>query len=87
MPTRRTSGAPERSSTEALPGIPVCLSTDILAEFREYERASTVALNAYVLPVIEGYLASLTELLADPADGLGIAARRAGHGHGGGRRA
>ena len=58
--------------TEALPGIPVCLSTDILAEFREYERASTVALNAYVLPVIEGYLASLTELLADPADGLGL---------------
>ena len=39
--------------TEALPGVPVCLSTDILAEFREYERASTVALNAYVLPVIE----------------------------------
>ena len=59
--------------TEALPGVPVCLSTDILAEFREYERASTVALNAYVLPVIEGYLASLTELLADPADGLGLA--------------
>src|SRR5690348_9147607 len=57
----------------ALPGIPVCLSTDILAEFREYERASTAALNAYVLPVIEGYLASLTELLADPADGLGLA--------------
>ena len=39
--------------TEALPGVPVCLSTDILAEFREYERASTVALNAYVLPVID----------------------------------
>ena len=59
--------------TEALPGVPVCLSTDILAEFREYERASTVALNAYVLPVIEGYLANLTELLADPAEGLGLA--------------
>ncbi|MGD9617205.1 MAG: hydantoinase/oxoprolinase family protein [Alphaproteobacteria bacterium] len=58
---------------EALPGMPVCLSTDILAEFREYERASTIALNAYVLPVIEGYLARLTELLADPADGLGLA--------------
>jgi N-methylhydantoinase A len=59
---------------EVLPGVPVCLSTDILAEFREYERASTVALNAYVLPVIEGYLASLSELLADPAEGLGLAA-------------
>jgi N-methylhydantoinase A len=57
----------------ALPGIPVCISTDILAEFREYERASTVVLNAYLLPVMERYLASLTELLADPAEGLGLA--------------
>src|SRR5438105_5258347 len=58
--------------TAALPGIPVCISTDILAEFREYERASTVVLNAYLLPVMERYLASLTELLADPAEGLGL---------------
>src|SRR5204862_3945290 len=58
---------------EALPGVPVCISTDILAEFREYERASTVVLNAYLLPVMERYLASLTELLADPAEGLGRA--------------
>src|SRR3954471_23126936 len=36
--------------TQELPGIPVCVSTDILAEFREYERASTVVLNAYLLP-------------------------------------
>jgi N-methylhydantoinase A len=57
-----------------LPGIPVCASTDILAEFREYERASTVALNAYLPPVMERYLASLTEMLADPAAGLGVAA-------------
>jgi N-methylhydantoinase A len=57
---------------EALPGIPICISTDILAEFREYERASTVVLNAYLLPVMERYLASLTELLADPAEGLGL---------------
>src|SRR5207253_540242 len=55
--------------TAALPGIPVCISTDILAEFREYERASTVVLNAYLLPVMERYLASLTELLADPHPG------------------
>ena len=57
---------------EELPDIPVCISTDILAEFREYERASTVALNAYLLPVMERYLASLSELLADPDQGLGI---------------
>jgi N-methylhydantoinase A len=56
-----------------LPGIPVSASTDILAEFREYERASTVVLNAYLLPAMERYLASLTQLLADPVAGLGLA--------------
>ena len=60
-------------AARALPGIPVCASTDILAEFREYERASTVVLNAYLLPVMERYLASLTELLTDPVEGLGLA--------------
>ncbi|HEV8677907.1 MAG TPA: hydantoinase/oxoprolinase family protein, partial [Stellaceae bacterium] len=59
---------------EGLPGVPVCASTDILAEFREYERANTVVLNAYLLPVMESYLASLGDLLADPAAGLGLAA-------------
>ncbi|MBV9827119.1 MAG: hydantoinase/oxoprolinase family protein [Alphaproteobacteria bacterium] len=58
----------------ALPGVSVCISTDILAEFREYERASTVALNAFLLPVMDHYLASLIELLGDPAGGLGLAA-------------
>ena len=32
--------------------------SDVLPEFREYERASTTALNAYVQPVVERYLAS-----------------------------
>src|SRR6202012_1196034 len=58
--------------SEALPGVPVCISTDILAEFREYERGSTAALNAFLMPVMDRYLASLTELLADPKDGLGL---------------
>jgi N-methylhydantoinase A len=59
----------------ALPGVPVCASTDILAEFREYERASTVVLNAFLMPIMGDYLASLTELLADPDKGLGIASQ------------
>jgi N-methylhydantoinase A len=37
----------------ALPGVPVCVSTDILAEFREYERGSTVVLNAFLMPIME----------------------------------
>jgi N-methylhydantoinase A len=59
--------------SQELPGVAVCISTDILAEFREYERASTVVLNAYLLPVMERYLASLSDLLAEPKQGLGVA--------------
>ncbi|PJF24163.1 MAG: 5-oxoprolinase, partial [Phototrophicales bacterium] len=33
----------------------VILSSDILPEFREYERASTVALEAYVRPLVDHY--------------------------------
>jgi len=34
----------------------IALSSDVLPEFREYERASTVALEAYVRPVVSQYL-------------------------------
>ncbi len=40
-------------------GFPVSASSDVLAEFREYERASTTALNAYVMPAMDGYLGRL----------------------------
>ncbi len=45
----------------AAPGVPdhVSLSVDVLPEIREYERASTVVVNAYVAPVVSGYLARL----------------------------
>lgn len=52
-----------------LPDAFVCISTDIIGEFREYERASTAALNAYLAPVMDRYLGSLEELLRAP-DGL-----------------
>jgi N-methylhydantoinase A len=38
------------------PDVAISVSSDVLPEFREYERASTTALNAYVQPVIERYL-------------------------------
>ncbi|MDP7540410.1 MAG: hydantoinase/oxoprolinase family protein, partial [Alphaproteobacteria bacterium] len=42
---------------EALaPGLPYCLSCDVLPEIKEYERTSTTAINAYVMPVIRSYL-------------------------------
>jgi N-methylhydantoinase A len=37
----------------------VALSCEVLPEFREYERASTVALEAYVRPVMGRYIADL----------------------------
>jgi N-methylhydantoinase A len=49
----------------------IALSSEVLPEFREYERASTVALDAYVRPVMSRYLTRLeTEL--PPGCGLRI---------------
>ncbi len=45
-------------------GIDVSASHEVLPEFREYERASTTVLNAYVAPVVRGYLARLEARLA-----------------------
>ena len=44
---------------EALPGVQVFLSSEVLPEIREYERASTTAVCAYVGPLLESYLARL----------------------------
>ncbi len=41
---------------EHLGGMPVSLSSEVLPELREYERASTTAANAYVQPLIAVYL-------------------------------
>lgn len=40
-------------------GLAVSLSSEILPEYREYERASTTAVNAYVSPLMVRYLARL----------------------------
>ena len=40
-------------------GVPLSISHEILPEFREYERASTVVVNAYLQPVMQRYLESL----------------------------
>lgn len=46
---------------EKLDGVTVTLSTEVVNEFREYERASTTALSAYVQPVIAGYLGRFSQ--------------------------
>jgi N-methylhydantoinase A len=45
-------------------GAQIALSCEVLPEFREYERASTVALDAYVRPVMGRYLARLESSLS-----------------------
>jgi N-methylhydantoinase A len=40
-------------------GVPLSVSYEILPEFREYERSSTVVVNAYLQPVMQRYLESL----------------------------
>jgi N-methylhydantoinase A len=47
----------------ALPGIRIAASHAVAPEFREFERASTTVLSAYVQPVIDGYLDRFAETL------------------------
>ena len=51
----------EKTVAEALKnlGLPISVSHQILPEFREYERTSTVVVNAYLQPVMLRYLESL----------------------------
>ena len=39
-----------------LPGVPVSLSSEVLREQQEYERTATTTVNAYVRPLMAGYL-------------------------------
>ena len=41
------------------PGLKVSLSCEIMPEYREYERASTTVMNAYLAPVVDAYLGRL----------------------------
>lgn len=47
--------------TRELPGVAVSISSEVLREFREYERSSTTVLNASLAPIVGGYLGRLQE--------------------------
>jgi N-methylhydantoinase A len=59
--------ANERSVADAAkgrcPGLPVSCSADVVSEYREFERFSTTVLNAYLQPLMDGYLTGLEERL------------------------
>jgi N-methylhydantoinase A len=47
------------------PQIPVSLSSEILPEFREYDRSITTVMNAYVRPIMRRYLSAIEGRLAE----------------------
>jgi N-methylhydantoinase A len=53
------------------PGLPLSVSFEVLPEIKEYERTSTVVVNAYVMPIVSSYLRALRRGL----DAAGIPAR------------
>src|SRR3954447_16261555 len=48
---------------KAMPGLSITLSCEVCPEIREYERTSTAVANAYVQPLMDGYLARMDEAL------------------------
>ena len=66
------------ASALAALNLPLSISHQILPEFREYERASTVLVNAYLQPVMQSYLERLQERLSLGNPILSQKAREAG---------
>jgi N-methylhydantoinase A len=56
-----TNPAHEKLVARALAatGLPVSTSHEILPEYREFERTSTTVVNAYLVPVMSGYLSEI----------------------------
>jgi N-methylhydantoinase A len=54
---------------EELPGVFLTTSHELTQEYREFERASTVAANAYVGPRVQRYLGELDQYLSDKTFG------------------
>lgn len=54
----------KRIVRRALPDLHVTLSSEVTREFREYERASTTTISAYVQPVMDRYIARFGDQLS-----------------------
>jgi N-methylhydantoinase A len=50
---------------EVRPGLPVSISSDLVSEYREYERTLTAVLNSYTQPQVIKYVDGLESLLGD----------------------
>jgi N-methylhydantoinase A len=63
-----------------LPHVQIVASHQVSAQWREYERASTVVFSAYVKPVVAGYLRKLEERLREGGVGGRLYAMRSSGG-------
>jgi N-methylhydantoinase A len=75
--------AHERRTAEIIaaewPDVAVSISSDIVREYREYERTSTTVVNAYIQPIFRRYTASLVGTLAEEGfDGVFYITRSGG---------
>ena len=61
-------------------GIPVSRSSEIIPEFREFERASTTAINAFVQPVVRAYVEKIREAIQAAAGPLDYYIMKSGGG-------
>lgn len=57
---------------ELYPDFPVTLSSDVLPEFREYERTVTACMNSYVRPKVATYISNLEDGLRQLGVGCAI---------------
>jgi N-methylhydantoinase A len=64
-----TNAAHEREIRDVIhalyPGFPVTTSSDVLPEFREYERTLTACMNSYVRPKVQAYVSTLERSLSE----------------------
>jgi N-methylhydantoinase A len=71
------NGAHERRVREILeqelPGVPVSISSEVVPEMQEYERAITTVVNSYVRPVAGRYIENLQRDLDRTMDGVKLA--------------
>lgn len=56
-------------AVDAYPDLPVSISSELVAEYREYERTLTTVINAYVRPQVIRYIGNLTSTLGDEGFG------------------
>jgi len=56
--------ATRKAIEQALPDVNISTSSDVCREIREFERTSTITLNAAVQPVVDRYLSTLEEQMS-----------------------